>query len=334
MRADHGLPHGRRSPRAGLRLSLGHREPRRVLRPLPEGLPARAARVQRASARRRASASTFRSARHVGRRGDHRARAAAPDRARGRSRAGSGGSRTRAEYTLTPADHDMTRVEYRFETDAGNAGRPAEGGARAARLAAPRRAAGRCGRLAQVLEEGDRLRPRGPTRRLDRLPRSWTAVRKLPLAPRSRLARGGCSPVAARCWPPAAAATRRRPPGAEGEFIDVGDAVYQVQLTPPAEPAAAPGRRLPARPGRRCPPTEAYLGVFLTDRERRRQALHAAARHEGRRHAGQRVPAARHERRAGSGSTSASRSRPASVAPPPDSPAPFGPTSGRWCSSG
>ena len=34
-------------------------------------------------------------------------------RARGPRRAGIGRIRTRAEYRLTPADHDMTRVEYR-----------------------------------------------------------------------------------------------------------------------------------------------------------------------------------------------------------------------------
>jgi uncharacterized protein YndB with AHSA1/START domain len=61
---------------------------------------------------------------------------------------------TRAEYRLTPADHDMTRVEYRFETE------PAEPFDRlkeALGLRSWLRRAARRGlaRLAQVLEEGE-----------------------------------------------------------------------------------------------------------------------------------------------------------------------------------
>jgi uncharacterized protein YndB with AHSA1/START domain len=62
--------------------------------------------------------------------------------------------RTRAEYRLTPIDHDMTLVEYRFETVPGT---------KLDRLRETlglrgwlRRAAGRAlGRLAHVLEEGE-----------------------------------------------------------------------------------------------------------------------------------------------------------------------------------
>jgi uncharacterized protein YndB with AHSA1/START domain len=62
--------------------------------------------------------------------------------------------RTRAEYTLTSADHDMTRVEYRFETQPGTSlDRLKEAlGLRGWLQRAARRA---LGRLAHVLEEGE-----------------------------------------------------------------------------------------------------------------------------------------------------------------------------------
>jgi uncharacterized protein YndB with AHSA1/START domain len=62
--------------------------------------------------------------------------------------------RTRAEYRLVPADHDMTRVEYRFETTpASPADRLKEAlGQRGWLKRGARRA---LGRLAHVLEEGE-----------------------------------------------------------------------------------------------------------------------------------------------------------------------------------
>ena len=62
--------------------------------------------------------------------------------------------RTRAEYQLTPADHDMTRVEYRFEMVPGTPfDRVKEAlGLRGWLKRAARRA---LGRLAHVLEEGE-----------------------------------------------------------------------------------------------------------------------------------------------------------------------------------
>ena len=62
--------------------------------------------------------------------------------------------RTRAEYRLTPADHDMTRVEYRFETEPGtHFDRFKEAlGLRGWLRRAARRA---LGRMAHVLEEGE-----------------------------------------------------------------------------------------------------------------------------------------------------------------------------------
>jgi uncharacterized protein YndB with AHSA1/START domain len=62
--------------------------------------------------------------------------------------------RTRAEYMLTPADHDMTRVEYRYETESEQ---PLDRLKEAFGLRGwVRRAARRgLGRLAHVLEEGD-----------------------------------------------------------------------------------------------------------------------------------------------------------------------------------
>jgi uncharacterized protein YndB with AHSA1/START domain len=62
--------------------------------------------------------------------------------------------RTRAEYRLTPADHDMTRVEYVYETEPGNpVDRLKEAfGLRGWMRRATRRA---LGRLARVLEEGE-----------------------------------------------------------------------------------------------------------------------------------------------------------------------------------
>ena len=61
---------------------------------------------------------------------------------------------TRAEFLLTPADHDMTRVEYRFETmPAAPLDRLREAlGQRGWLRRSARRA---LGRLAQVLEEGE-----------------------------------------------------------------------------------------------------------------------------------------------------------------------------------
>jgi uncharacterized protein YndB with AHSA1/START domain len=61
---------------------------------------------------------------------------------------------TRAEYLLTPADHDMTRIEYRFETESDQ---PLDRlretlGLRGWLRRAARRA---LGRLAHVLEEGE-----------------------------------------------------------------------------------------------------------------------------------------------------------------------------------
>jgi len=60
---------------------------------------------------------------------------------------------TRAEYRLTPADHDMTRIEYRFETESSH---PADRLKEALGLRGwLRRGARRAlGRMAQVLEEG------------------------------------------------------------------------------------------------------------------------------------------------------------------------------------
>jgi uncharacterized protein YndB with AHSA1/START domain len=62
--------------------------------------------------------------------------------------------RTRAEYRLTAADHDMTRVEYRFETEPGTSfDRVKEAlGLRGWLRRAARRA---LSRLAHVLEEGE-----------------------------------------------------------------------------------------------------------------------------------------------------------------------------------
>jgi len=62
--------------------------------------------------------------------------------------------RTRAEYRLTPADHDMTRVDYRFEAESGSlVDRLKEVlGLRGWLRRAGRRA---LGRLAHVLEEGE-----------------------------------------------------------------------------------------------------------------------------------------------------------------------------------
>lgn len=61
---------------------------------------------------------------------------------------------TRAEFRLTPVDHDMTRVEYRFETDPAT---PADRLKEALGLRGwLRRSARRAlGRLATVLEEGE-----------------------------------------------------------------------------------------------------------------------------------------------------------------------------------
>jgi uncharacterized protein YndB with AHSA1/START domain len=62
--------------------------------------------------------------------------------------------RTRAEYRLTPADHDMTRVEYRFESEPSTAlDRLKESlGMRGWLRRGARRG---LSRLAQVLEEGE-----------------------------------------------------------------------------------------------------------------------------------------------------------------------------------
>jgi uncharacterized protein YndB with AHSA1/START domain len=62
--------------------------------------------------------------------------------------------RTRAEYRLTPADHDMTRVEYRFESEPSTAqDRLKESlGMRSWLRRGARRS---LSRLAQVLEEGE-----------------------------------------------------------------------------------------------------------------------------------------------------------------------------------
>jgi uncharacterized protein YndB with AHSA1/START domain len=62
--------------------------------------------------------------------------------------------RTRAEYRLTPTDHDMTRVEYRFETEPAA---PLDRLKEALGLRGWLRRAGRraLGRLAHVLEEGE-----------------------------------------------------------------------------------------------------------------------------------------------------------------------------------
>ena len=61
---------------------------------------------------------------------------------------------TRAEYRLVPADHDMTRIEYTFESEPASAvDRLKEGlGQRGGMRRAARRA---LGRLAHVLEEGE-----------------------------------------------------------------------------------------------------------------------------------------------------------------------------------
>lgn len=62
--------------------------------------------------------------------------------------------RTRAEYRLTAADHDMTRVEFRFETEPAS---PVDRLKEALGLRGWLRRAGRraLGRLAHVLEEGE-----------------------------------------------------------------------------------------------------------------------------------------------------------------------------------
>jgi uncharacterized protein YndB with AHSA1/START domain len=64
-----------------------------------------------------------------------------------------GRTRTRAEFRLTPADHEMTRVEYRFGTEPGTSfDRLKESlGLRGWLRRAARRA---LGRLAHVLEDG------------------------------------------------------------------------------------------------------------------------------------------------------------------------------------
>ena len=59
---------------------------------------------------------------------------------------------------------------------------------------------------------------------------------------------------------------RRRgeaPTGAEGEFIEAGEADYQVQLTRLLNPAAAARRRISCAARPPLPADEAYLGVFL-----------------------------------------------------------------------
>jgi uncharacterized protein YndB with AHSA1/START domain len=79
----------------------------------------------------------------------------APHRVVLEGRAGRiGRVRTRAEYLLTPADHGMTRVDYRYETEPGT---PVDRlketlGLRGWLRRGARRA---LGRLAHVLEEGD-----------------------------------------------------------------------------------------------------------------------------------------------------------------------------------
>ena len=93
---------------------------------------------------------------------------------------------------------------------------------------------------------------------------------------------------------------------------------------PAAEPAARGPTATTCAARRRPPPRRSYLARLPEDREQRRQALPAAARHEGGRHAGQRVPAARHDPE-----RLRARLRPADPAgrdaPPPDSPAALGP---------
>jgi uncharacterized protein YndB with AHSA1/START domain len=79
----------------------------------------------------------------------------APHRVVLEGRAGRiGRVRTRAEYRLTPTDHDMTRIEYRYETQPGT---PVDRLKEALGLRGwLRRAARRAlGRLAHVLEEGE-----------------------------------------------------------------------------------------------------------------------------------------------------------------------------------
>ena len=108
------------------------------------------------SARRRAGASTSRSGRQWG--DAAITELEPPHRIVLEGRSGRiGRIPTRAEYRLTPADHGMTRVEYRFETRARHAVRPAEGVARPARLAAPRRPPG-------AGPHGARARGRAPLR--------------------------------------------------------------------------------------------------------------------------------------------------------------------------
>ena len=140
--------------------------------------------------------------RSLGRRGDHRARPAAPDRARGARRSPRADPDARRVPAGRRSDHEMTRVEYEFETRPRQSGGPAEGVARHARLAAaqgPPRAAPH----GAVPSKTEPLQPTRSDRRLDRLPRSMDRVRKLPWLPAALVAaalvdRFSRSPPAAR----------------------------------------------------------------------------------------------------------------------------------------
>ena len=73
-----------------------------------------------------------------------------------------GRTRTRAEYRLTPADHGMTRVEYRFETEPGTPFDRLKESLGPARLAAPGRPPG-AGPAGACARGGPALRARRQT---------------------------------------------------------------------------------------------------------------------------------------------------------------------------
>ena len=105
-----------------------------------------------------------------------------------------------------------------------------------------------------------RTEPLPPTRsdrRLDRLPRSMDRVRKLPWLPAALVAAALVTALAL-----AACGEEEHKTGAEGEFIEVGDADYQVQLTRLLNPSSGPTTHSCAGQPK-LPPDEAYLAVFV-----------------------------------------------------------------------
>ena len=114
--------------------------------------------------------------------------------------------------------------------------------------------------------------------------------------------------------------------GAEGEFIEVGDAVYQVQLTRLLNPGLRPDKTL-LRGQVTPPPDEQYLAVFLKiDNEggdgyrppRDMRLVDSAGSQYSRLDAGL----------SGFGLDFGEQIPPGEEAPPPDSPAASGPTAG------